>query len=206
MTILARALMHSFPTEYAYFSVIEFEYSGQTYTNHNRMLSNYAGTDGIKTGYVRAAGFHLAASVHRQGHHLVGVIMSSRSAKARDLKMIYLLESAFSRLRPVEAGIAPNRADQMGAGITLQWGVQVGAYRKSASARQSGDAAAHMMMGLSAPTTVSVIEVENQGRTLHRARVVGMSQDDAWRACAQLHAVSMACLPVKPGGGFVTFN
>jgi D-alanyl-D-alanine carboxypeptidase len=120
MTILARALMHSIPTEYAYFSVIEFEYSGQTYTNHNRMLSNYAGTDGIKTGYVRAAGFHLAASVHRQGHHLVGVIMGSRSAKARDLKMIYLLESAFSRLRPVEAGIAPNRADQMRAGIALQ--------------------------------------------------------------------------------------
>jgi len=206
MIILARALMRDFPAEYAYFSVREFEHEGRIHTNHNRLLGNYTGTDGIKTGYVRAAGFHLAVSVHRQGQHVIGVIMGSPNAKARDLNMIYLLENAFSRLIADQGGDAEANPKIMMAGEMLTWSVQVGAFSEPSSAQQYGRSVAHLMIGLPTEATVSVVEINNQGRVLHRARVVGMTQKDAWRACAQLHAASMACLPVEPDGNFVTFN
>ena len=43
----------------------QHEDNGRRYRNTNRLLGNYKGMDGIKTGYIRAAGYNLAASVRR---------------------------------------------------------------------------------------------------------------------------------------------
>lgn len=75
MATLARALLRDFPGYYHYFSVTEFHYGNHTYRNHNRLIESYAGADGIKTGYTRASGFNLAASVKRGGHRLIAVVL-----------------------------------------------------------------------------------------------------------------------------------
>lgn len=221
MMVLARALMRDFPEEYSYFSVREFEHEGRVYTNHNRLLGNYTGTDGIKTGYVRAAGFNLAASVHREGQHLLGVVMGSRNASLRDLNMIYLFEAALTRLRVEGAGgtLSEAAVQRPGAPTSFdlldpvdaetpetRWGVQVGAFSESTQAQKSGQAAANLVPGLLRQAHVSIVEVRNQGRTLHRARVMGVTRNDAWRACARLQIHDVACMPVEPDGGFVAFN
>ena len=62
---LALALYHQFPREYRYFSTHEFVFRGQVMRNHNHLMEWYPGVDGIKTGFVNASGFNLAASAVR---------------------------------------------------------------------------------------------------------------------------------------------
>lgn len=95
---LALALLHDFPQKYRYFSTRQFEFHGRIITNHNHLLDWYAGADGIKTGYIRASGFNLAASAVRDGHRLLGVIMGGPSAGTRDREMGALLDRGFAEL------------------------------------------------------------------------------------------------------------
>jgi D-alanyl-D-alanine carboxypeptidase len=92
---LAVALYRDFPKEYGYFATEEFSYRGVTYVNHNRLMQSFAGMDGIKTGYIRASGFNLAASAVRNNRRLVGVVMGGHSAYSRDMEMAELLNDGF---------------------------------------------------------------------------------------------------------------
>jgi D-alanyl-D-alanine carboxypeptidase len=92
---LAQALYRDFPKEYALFATEEFTYKGTTYVNHNRLMQSFEGMDGIKTGYIRASGFNLAASAVRNNRRLIGVVMGGRSAFARDTEMAQLLNDGF---------------------------------------------------------------------------------------------------------------
>jgi D-alanyl-D-alanine carboxypeptidase len=66
--------------------------------NHNHLLGNVEGVDGLKTGYTRGAGFCLSATAQRNGRRIIAVIMGSPSAKIRDLKMAELLQRGFANL------------------------------------------------------------------------------------------------------------
>jgi len=88
---LGRAIQDRFPRYYRYFSTLTFNYHGQSIRNHNHLLGNVEGVDGIKTGYTRASGFNLVTSLRRDNHHLVGVVMGGRSGGSRDAIMRNLL-------------------------------------------------------------------------------------------------------------------
>jgi len=88
---LGRAIQDRFPTYYRYFSTSVFNYHGQSIRNHNRLLGNVEGVDGIKTGYTRASGFNLVTSMRRGNRHLVGVVLGGRSGGSRDAIMRNLL-------------------------------------------------------------------------------------------------------------------
>jgi D-alanyl-D-alanine carboxypeptidase len=64
-------------------------------TNHNGLLGKMPGLDGLKTGFINASGFNLAASAVRDNRRLIGVEMGGVSAHARDMKMAALLNAAF---------------------------------------------------------------------------------------------------------------
>jgi D-alanyl-D-alanine carboxypeptidase len=95
MAILARALMTRFPHHYEHFAVESFSYQGRTYRTHNRVLKNYAGADGLKTGYTRSSGYNLATSVERNGRRLIAVVLGGKTARKRDAQMIDLLDQGF---------------------------------------------------------------------------------------------------------------
>ncbi|MCK1514383.1 D-alanyl-D-alanine carboxypeptidase [Bradyrhizobium sp. 190] len=88
---LGRAIQDRFPRYYRYFSTSVFAYRGQSIRNHNRLLGNVEGVDGIKTGYTRASGFNLVSSMRRGNRHLVGVVLGGRSGGSRDATMRNLL-------------------------------------------------------------------------------------------------------------------
>lgn len=98
MATLGRALMRDFPHEYAYFKTNSFTYAGKTYNNHNKLLQTYEGMDGIKTGYVHASGYNLAASAVRDGRRLIGVVFGGRTSVSRNNHMAELLDAGFARL------------------------------------------------------------------------------------------------------------
>jgi D-alanyl-D-alanine carboxypeptidase len=84
---LGIALRQHFPQYYPYFSTRSFRFGKQTIGNHNRLLGNVRGVDGIKTGYTRAAGFNLVTSAQANGRSIVGVVLGGRSGGARDAQM-----------------------------------------------------------------------------------------------------------------------
>src|SRR5882762_1216919 len=88
---LGRAIQDRFPRYYRYFSTMAFNYHGQSIRNHNHLLGNVEGVDGIKTGYIRASGFNLVTSIRRGNRHLVGVVLGGRSGSSRDAIMRGLL-------------------------------------------------------------------------------------------------------------------
>lgn len=95
---LAMALLRDFPEYYHFFSKKSFKYHNRTYRNHNKLLTNYQGTDGIKTGYIRASGYNIVTSTVRNGKRLIGVVMGGKSSKSRNKHMVSLMNKAFSKL------------------------------------------------------------------------------------------------------------
>ena len=89
---LGRAIQDRFPRYYRYFSTNTFHYNGRGMRNHNRLLGRVTGVDGIKTGYIRASGFNLVASMRRNDRHVVAVVMGGASGGTRDARMRQLLE------------------------------------------------------------------------------------------------------------------
>lgn len=84
---LGLALRQHFPQYYDYFSTRSFRFGKQTIGNHNRLLGNVRGVDGIKTGYTRASGYNLVTSAQLEGRSIVAVVMGGTSGGARDAQM-----------------------------------------------------------------------------------------------------------------------
>lgn len=96
MAKLAIALIDGFPAYYHFFSVRSFRFHGHLVYGHDHLLDHYPGTDGMKTGYIRASGYNLVTSVERDHRRLVGVVLGGRTAGARDHLMMALLTRGFA--------------------------------------------------------------------------------------------------------------
>jgi D-alanyl-D-alanine carboxypeptidase len=97
LVILGKAIQDRFPRYYSYFGTRTFHYEGHAYRNHNRLLGNVEGVDGIKTGYTRASGFNLLTSAKADGRHLITVVLGGRSARIRDQQVASLIENHMDR-------------------------------------------------------------------------------------------------------------
>jgi len=98
MSVLSTRIMKDFPQHYHFFSTQSFRHRGITYNSHNRLLRQFDGADGLKTGFIRASGFHLATSAKRDNHRLVAVVMGGETASSRDQKVADLLNQNFALL------------------------------------------------------------------------------------------------------------
>ncbi len=81
MALIAREAMKNetfrelVSTQEAVIPWVDHEYS-RVLRNKNRLLSEYEGATGIKTGYTKAAGRCLVFSAEREGMELIGVVLS----------------------------------------------------------------------------------------------------------------------------------
>lgn len=94
MATLSLRIQRDFPEYYPYFRIMAFTYNGRVIRTHNRLLGKYAGTDGIKTGYIRASGFNLTSSVKRGDRRVVGVVLGAVSGGSRNTYMMRMLDKA----------------------------------------------------------------------------------------------------------------
>lgn len=67
--------------------------------NHNKLLWNYEGANGIKNGYTTAAGNTLVASAKRGDMELIGVVLKAPSSKAAYADMTSMLDYGFAAYR-----------------------------------------------------------------------------------------------------------
>lgn len=68
----------------------------------NKMMKQYRGMDGIKTGMTNEAGFCLSASAERDNLRLIAVTLNAPTSKERNADVARLLDYGFARLRAVK--------------------------------------------------------------------------------------------------------
>lgn len=73
--------------------------------NHDPLIGNFPGADGIKTGYTREAGYNYLGSAERNGQRLAMVIAGAKSGPERAAAAKALMEWGFSawKVRPLFA-------------------------------------------------------------------------------------------------------
>lgn len=122
MARLAQALWRDFPEHYHVFQTPSFAWRRSAGRNHNRLLGQVNGVDGIKTGYTRASGFNLATMAERNGRRVIVVVLGGETAAARDAQVAYLVEGAYEEFArrdgdPNAAALASLPARRLDVGI-----------------------------------------------------------------------------------------
>ncbi|KAA0593824.1 D-alanyl-D-alanine carboxypeptidase [Azospirillum lipoferum] len=213
MAILSRALIRSHARHYAYFNRRSFDWQGDMVYGHNRLMARYPGMDGIKTGYIAASGFNLAASAVRDGRRLIAVVMGGHSANSRDDRVADLLDAGFKR--PTSpAKPAPVQPDLLitknSASITERntavsvgvpaakstggpWAIQVGAFASHAAAQRSAHATAKRLGALAAGASPAVV----RSGGLYKARLTGFAAAKADAACTVLKTAGKGCFALQ---------
>ena len=97
MAKLGHALRQHFPRRYKVFTTRSFKFGRGRYPNHNRLLGNVKGVDGIKTGYIRASGYNLVTSAGANGRRIVAVVMGGRTGARRNRAMTNLVRKYLPR-------------------------------------------------------------------------------------------------------------
>ena len=85
----------------------EHTYRGIKQKNWNPLLKRDKSVDGLKTGYLRRAGYHFLFSAKKDSQRLIGIVMGAKTAESRDgdaLKLIGYGFKNFSTLTVVKEG------------------------------------------------------------------------------------------------------
>lgn len=92
---LSRAYLRDFSGSLEMHSVADFTFGQRTLRNHNRLVRRMEEVDGLKTGFIRAAGFHIVATAKRDKTRLIAVVLGAKSPGIRDRETVRLLEEGF---------------------------------------------------------------------------------------------------------------
>ncbi len=94
--ILARALIHDFPEYDYYWHIPAIKLGRKVMRNYNKLIADYPGADGMKTGFICSSGFNLVASATRGNRRLIAVVLGAPSSAARAAKAASMLEHGFN--------------------------------------------------------------------------------------------------------------
>ncbi len=95
MAKLAAAVVRDFPQYAPMWSMLEMRLGKRHLHTHNGLLTNYAGADGMKTGFICDSGFNVVASATRQGHKLIAVVLGEATGQERSVRAANLLQHGF---------------------------------------------------------------------------------------------------------------
>jgi serine-type D-Ala-D-Ala carboxypeptidase (penicillin-binding protein 5/6) len=103
MAVLSKRYIEDHPEALVLHSTVEYTYNGIKQGNRNTLLQKNIGVDGLKTGHLGEAGYHLVATAKREGRRMIAVVMGSSSMKKRASQAENLLEYGFKNFSMVEA-------------------------------------------------------------------------------------------------------
>ncbi len=102
MAILDTAYLQKFPESLRFHSMREYTYHEITQYNRNHLLLKDSTVDGLKTGFVEAGGYHLAATAQRDGFRLLAVVMGAQKPSIREREALKLLNYGFRNFTMVQ--------------------------------------------------------------------------------------------------------
>ena len=130
IAILSRAVMRDYPQYYRYFSQTTFNFRGRNINNHNHLLNDVPGVDGLKTGFTNASGYNIAISGVRDNRRLIVVVLGGPTRIARDRNAEGLLLTGFDvmdrRARGEQITVAQNVFEPPGMADRVQPSMQQG--------------------------------------------------------------------------------
>jgi D-alanyl-D-alanine carboxypeptidase (penicillin-binding protein 5/6) len=103
MALLSKRYIEDHPEALAFHSATEYEHNGVRQGNRNTLLQKNIGVDGLKTGHVKEAGFHLVVTAKREGQRMIAVVMGCNKMQKRAPEAQKLLEYGFKNYSTVEA-------------------------------------------------------------------------------------------------------
>jgi D-alanyl-D-alanine carboxypeptidase len=109
MGILASMILREFPQYADIFAMTQVKIGTRMVSTHNGLLKSYDGADGMKTGFICAAGYNVVASATRNGRRLVAVVLGENSGSARTIRAAGLFEHGFE-IYPWKAVLAQTLA------------------------------------------------------------------------------------------------
>jgi D-alanyl-D-alanine carboxypeptidase (penicillin-binding protein 5/6) len=83
LALLARIIIKNYPEYYPLFAQREFTYRHHKFTNRNPLLGLVAGVDGLKTGYIKEAGYGIVASAKVDNRRLILAINGATTPEDR---------------------------------------------------------------------------------------------------------------------------
>ncbi len=92
---LSSAVVHDYPQYAHMWSMLEARVGKRHLRSHNGLLTNYAGADGLKTGFICDSGYNVVASATRDGRKLIAVVLGERTGGERSVRAANLLEHGF---------------------------------------------------------------------------------------------------------------
>jgi len=95
MLILASDYLQRFPESLDLHSQQYYTYRDITQQNRNSLLRHYPNADGLKTGWVRKAGYHIVATAKRGETRLIAVVMGAKTPAIRARETERLLDEGF---------------------------------------------------------------------------------------------------------------
>ena len=102
---LSMAYLRRFPESLAIHSMQSYTYINNTHHNANRLLGKCPGVDGLKTGFVCAAGYNITATAKRGDTRILAVVLGAPSAGIRTAQTTKLIEAGFQKLASGSAEI-----------------------------------------------------------------------------------------------------
>ena len=78
LAILARHIIRTYPEYYATFALNEFQYRKHKFINRNPLLGLVDGVDGLKTGFIKEAGYGIVASAKQDNRRLIAVVNGAK--------------------------------------------------------------------------------------------------------------------------------
>ena len=187
MTVMGRHLLYDFPEYYNLFSRMTADAGVRQVAHTNRrLLRDYRGADGIKTGYTRAAGFNLVASAELGSERVIATVFGGRSTTTRNARVAELLDLGFRQAPTRVAMNPPVKPRYQGPGGTRV--VTVG--------DDEGHGVAGKTVRLAAAAAVKT-SLRPKSRPLPAEPVVIAAADDIERAlaAAQEAEIAAASLP-----------
>jgi D-alanyl-D-alanine carboxypeptidase len=88
--------MHDFPEYDFYWHIPSIKFGRKVMTNYNKLLAEYPGADGMKTGFICSSGFNLVASATRGNRRLIAIVLGAPSSAVRAQKAAVMLERGFN--------------------------------------------------------------------------------------------------------------
>jgi D-alanyl-D-alanine carboxypeptidase (penicillin-binding protein 5/6) len=102
LAILARHLIQEYPEYYKIFGQKEFQYRKHKFINRNPLLFLSLNADGLKTGFIKEAGYGLVGSAEQEGRRLIVVVGGLATAEDRKEEARRLLEWGFKSFTEVK--------------------------------------------------------------------------------------------------------
>lgn len=96
MLVLAAAYLQAHPEMLEYHNTHILRHGQAITWNKNPLLGNFAGADGLKTGWIKKSGYNIVLTAQRNGRRLLAVILGAPDPLTRAKECCRMLEAGFT--------------------------------------------------------------------------------------------------------------